>query len=269
MNKTAIGWTDRSWNPVIGCQRVSSGCDSCYAESFASDRLAANANYRQVLRFAPDGKARGWNGKALCLPERLNEPKGVKEPSMFFVNSMADWLHKDVPLEFIQRMFDVMNETPRHIYQPLTKRPERLAEIEGKVNWTPNIWNGVSCENQETADLRIPLLLASSAAVKWVSAEPLLGGIDLQPDDPDYDCGGMYLYSTNMLNWVVCGAESLGFKAGRECKNEWIQYIVKRCKLAGVPVFVKQIQIGGRICKDMSQFPPELQVQEWPERVEA
>ena len=173
MSKTKIEWTrkegftGRVWNPIRGCSLASRECNNCYAQSlayrFSGPGLAFNGFAHLV-----NGQPR-WTNLVTTLPEKLNQPFSWKEPAMVFVNSTADVYHKDVPLDFIKRMFDVMNRTPNHIYQILTKRADRLAEIaaKGLVTWTDNIWQGVSAGAQEFAVERIPLLDdgASSQAI--------------------------------------------------------------------------------------------------------
>jgi len=288
-DKSKIQWTEATWNPVIGCQRVSEGCRNCYAETQAK-RIALmhpGSAYNGVLRIDPVSTQPlpMWNGTALTMPDRLDQPLRWEKPRLIFVNSMSDLFHKDVPFEFIAAVFGVMAATPRHTFQLLTKRPERALEFfqwlgerpwpgserDSRVWWCahhareqgtevfmrgsddrsphsnrnvaldtpwplPNVWLGVSCENQETAEERIPLLLKCPAAVHWVSAEPLLGPIDFGKADPVWsEDAGRFV----RVDWVVVGGESGA--GARTCRAEWLRSIVHQCMRAGVSVFVKQL----------------------------
>ncbi|HEX9657761.1 MAG TPA: phage Gp37/Gp68 family protein [Bacteroidota bacterium] len=220
MGRSNIGWTDKVWNPVTGCTKVSTGCKHCYAEAFSE-------RFRGVKEHPYE------QGFDLTLwPERLKMPLHWKKPCRVFVNSMSDLFHEDIPDQFIIEVFTTMLLAKQHIFQVLTKRAERMQLFFGGlyVHPTPNlpsenVWMGVSCENQAMADERIPFLLATPAHVKWVSAEPLLGPIDFGRWMPN-------------LDWVVVGGES-GIKH-RTCEPEWIYDIVNQCSVAKVPVFVKQ-----------------------------
>ncbi|BBZ65791.1 hypothetical protein MINS_12200 [Mycolicibacterium insubricum] len=178
-DKTAIEWTDATWNPVTGCTKVSPGCDHCYAETIA-ERFRGGPAYP--------------NGFDITLrPHKLDQPLRWKRPRRIFVNSMSDLFHDSVPDEYIAQVFAVMALAPRHTFQLLTKRHARMRSLVGRglldlVDQTgakvelwplPNVWLGVSTENQQWADIRIPALLDTPAAVRWISAEPLLGPIDL------------------------------------------------------------------------------------------
>ena len=263
-----IEWTDTTWNPVVGCTPVSPGCLNCYAAQLAGTRLANIPSQRESyagLTVLRDGR-QVFNGSVRCLPERLAEPLKWRKPRMVFVNSMSDLFHEAVPFEFIDRVFAVMALCPQHTFQVLTKRPERMAEYMTDIGthervqiaaqpyckgrefdlrtWPlPNVWLGTSVEDQARADLRIPHLLRCPAAVRFLSCEPLLGPVDLSaffggkyvglPGDvvhPNYNFG---------IHWCIIGGES-GPNA-RPCDVAWIRSIVRRCRDAGVPVFVKQL----------------------------
>ena len=216
MSKTTIEWTDTVWNPVTGCTKVSQGCKNCYAETIAN-------------RFWGDRKF----SDIQLHPERLEQPLHWKKPRMIFVNSMSDLFHEKIPFEFIDKIWGMMAATPEHIYQVLTKRPQRLLEyFEDNPFRLPfnNIWIGVSVEDQETADERIPALFKFPSSVKWISAEPLLGQIDILK----------YLryWRRYRLDWVVVGGES-GHKA-RPMHPDWVRKIRDDCKEADVPFFFKQ-----------------------------
>ena len=211
MAKSNIEWTEETWNPTTGCNKISAGCKFCYAE-IMSHRLQAM------------GQQKYKNGFQLTLHEaELNRPYTWKEPKIVFVNSMSDLFHKDVPIEFIQRVFKVMNDTPQHTYQVLTKRADILVELDPLLTWTPNIWMGVSVEDDK-ALWRVDYLRNTSAHVKFLSCEPLIGS----------------LINLNLqgIDWVIAGGES-GSKA-RPVMKEWIMEIKDQCEAANVPFFFKQ-----------------------------
>lgn len=260
MGDTEIQWTDKVWNPTTGCTKVSQGCKNCYAERVFK-RPYPNREFTDIRTH----------------PDRLDQPLRWKKPKRVFVNSMSDLFHESVPDEFIDQVFAVMADAERHTFQILTKRPERMREYlspdnprytarkvfditkgeAGKfdcdIYWPlSNVHLGVSVEDQPTADERIPLLLQTPAAVRFISAEPLLSDVDLrldaierdvwwhevsQPHPCDYACRGFQI--SGGLDWVIAGGES-GTKA-RPCDVEWIRSIVAQCKAAGTPCFVKQL----------------------------
>lgn len=210
-SKSSIEWTDSTWNPITGCTKVSPGCKNCYAERMAR-RLQAmgNANYK--------------NGFSLTLHEHmLDRPLLIKKPQLIFVNSMSDLFHEKVPLQFVQRIFAVMRQAHWHQFQILTKRSDRLAELNSKLDWPDNVWMGVSVEN-EKYKFRIDHLRHTNAAIKFLSLEPLLGAL-----------GNLDLSS---IDWVITGGES-GPRA-RPIKREWVMEIKRQCKKAEVPFFFKQ-----------------------------
>jgi len=211
MAQSSIEWTEQTWNPVTGCTKVSPGCKFCYAEKFAARLQSMGVeNYR--------------NGFKLTLhPHMLDKPLEWKKPSVIFVNSMSDLFHKDVPDEFIIAVFKTMNKAHWHQFQVLTKRPERVLELNKKLNWTPNIWMGTSVENADYMD-RIDMLRKTSAKIKFLSLEPLLGAL------PNMNL--------KKIDWVIVGGES-GFKA-RPMKLEWVLDIQEQCQEADVPFFFKQ-----------------------------
>lgn len=272
---TSIEWTDTTWNPVRGCSRVSEGCRHCYAERQAV--RAVGGRMAGFVRSTPEGPR--WTGKVDLVPEKLAEPLGWKKPRRVFVNSMSDLFHEALPDEAIAAVFGVMAAAPQHTFQVLTKRPERMRRflsqrdpwstfkaaarshgvaapksVPESVDWSrdplPNVWLGVSIEDQVSAGERIPHLLATPAQVRFVSAEPLLGRImlDAIPVGRDVwnaldrveaadavaegDCG-------SALDWVIVGGES-GFGA-RPVDVAWIRDVVGQCRAANVPVFVKQL----------------------------
>lgn len=264
---SAIEWTEETWNPVVGCTRVSRGCDHCYAVKHTR-RLAGKLPVYQGL--VNPGK-KHFNGTVRTLPERLEQPLRWRKPRRVFVNSMSDLFHPDVSFEFIDRVWAVMALARDHTFQILTKRPGRMAEYSndrrerfqlrgfgpgvhpvqreiefwidrrptyedaGLWRWPlPNVWLGTSVEDQAAADERIPHLLRTPAAVRFLSCEPLLGHVDLWralPSDLPYD--GI------TVDWVIVGGES--GPQSRPCDVEWIRGIVRDCQATGVPTFVKQL----------------------------
>jgi protein gp37 len=251
---TGIQWTDQTWNPITGCDKISAGCAHCYATDIAKrfwgDRPFSDVQFH---------------------PERLQQPLRWRKPRMVFVNSMSDLFHESVTDEQLNQVFDVMAATQYHTYQILTKRPERMLEFMAtKKLWPqeklPNVWLGVTVENQRTADQRIPLLLQTPAAVRFLSCEPLLETVNLMPyfvnvrhqQHPTTqerrlitEIEGELIDGHELVNfgqtspkhrkpvdWVIAGGES-GPKA-RPCHLPWIQSIVDQCAEAKVPCFVKQ-----------------------------
>lgn len=209
MDKTGIEWTDSTWNPVSGCTKVSPGCTNCYAEKVAEDQRGSK-DYP--------------NGFNLTLrPERLEQPLKWTKPRLIFVNSMSDLFHKDVPLGYIKKVFDVMNQSGRHTFQILTKRPEIMLQLSPALKWTSNIWAGTSIENSAYLK-RIDDLRGVSAAVRFLSIEPLLGPIQ------EMDLAG--------INWIIVGGES-GPNA-RPMEISWVERIQDICKEQDVPFFFKQ-----------------------------
>ena len=229
MALSAIEWTEFTWNPVTGCSKVSLGCMHCYAEIMAR-RLKAmgQPNYR--------------NGFQVTTHEHmLGRPFQWKKPQMVFVNSMSDLFHEDVPLQFILRAFDVMARAEWHRFQVLTKRSERLSQISHFISWPPNVWMGVSVENQDYT-YRTEHLRQSGAKIKFLSLEPLLGPI------PDLDLRN--------IDWVIVGGES-GVHP-RPMKEKWVTDILEKCLSAKVPFFFKQW--GGRSKKKSGRL---LKGQTW------
>jgi protein gp37 len=211
MSKSKIEWTESTWNPTTGCDKVSTGCKFCYAETMAK-RLEAMGNPRYSDGF-----------KLTLHNDKVNEPRKKKKGGVIFVNSMSDLFHKDVTLQFIQKVFKTMNETPQHTYQVLTKRSERLAEISDELEWSDNIWMGVSIENEDFL-YRMDDLKQSGAKTKFISAEPLLGPL------PNINLSG--------IDWVIVGGES-GPKS-RSIEKEWVEDIQKQCNKQDVAFFFKQ-----------------------------
>lgn len=219
--QTGIEWTDKTWNPTTGCDKVSPGCRYCYAEALTE-------------RF-PQNFPTGF--KLTLHPERLEQPKRWRTPSRIFVNSMSDLFHEDVPLSFIQEIFRVMKETPWHIYQILTKRDKRLIDLAPQLEWSENIWMGVSIETQRYT-YRIDALRQVPAEVRFLSCEPLLESLNLDLQN---------------IHWVIAGGES-GYNH-RPVKPEWIRDILQQTRQAEVAFFFKQwggkhSKAGGRMLDD-------------------
>jgi len=298
-----IAWTEQTWNPVMGCSKVSAGCTNCYAEKMAA-RFSGEGQHFHGLS---DGKR--WTGTVRFRADRLDEPLCWTRPRLAFVNSMSDLFHEALSFHEIGAIFAVMAASPKHTFQVLTKRPARMLEffawLEGQMRDTwhphgnteqddnaarmevlggcfgmhhegclptlpavwplPNVWLGVSTEDQASADERIPLLLQAPAAVRWISAEPLIGLLELHkwlrgvcpscgstsyPSDHDLEMACQTCATLRpddeafdgwpvRLDWVVVGGES--GQGARECWCEWLLTVVEACQGARVPVFVKQL----------------------------
>jgi protein gp37 len=230
-DRSAIEWTEATWNPTTGCDRISAGCDNCYALTL-SKRLKAMGS----AKYQADGDPRtSGPGFGVALHEDVLEvPRRWRDPRVVFVNSMSDLFHARVPLEYVQRVFEVMRQTPRHTYQVLTKRAVRLAKVAPQLEWPANVWMGVSVENSDEV-ARIDELRRVPAAVRFVSAEPLLGPLS-----------GLNLSD---IDWLIAGGES-----GRNCrpmKPEWVRGLREQCRQSGTAFFFKQWggrtpKIGGR-----------------------
>jgi protein gp37 len=209
--KSTIEWTEATWNPVTGCTKISPGCDHCYAE-------------RLALRLQAMGQPNYQNGFSLTVQRRMLElPLKWKTPQIIFVNSMSDLFHKDVPTSYIKEVFDVMKRAHWHLFQVLTKRSQRLMRLSPELEWMPNIWMGVSVENQDYT-FRIDHLRETGAQVKFLSLEPLLGPLH------DLNLAG--------INWAIVGGES--GPGARVMRSEWVIDIRNQCKAASVPFFFKQ-----------------------------
>jgi len=209
--KSTIEWTNSTWNPVTGCDKVSAGCAHCYAERFA-ERFRGVPGHP----FKQGFDLRIWEN-------RVELPLSWKSPKVIFVNSMSDLFHKDVPLKFIQKVFRTMNLAHWHTFQVLTKRAERLEEISSKLAWAPNIWMGVSVESDKFT-YRIDHLRKTKAHVKFLSLEPLLSPL------PNLNLKG--------IDWAIVGGES--GPGARPMAGTWVLDIKKQCQKAKVPFFFKQ-----------------------------
>lgn len=206
-----IEWTEMTWNPVSGCDKVSAGCLNCYAA-------------RMAKRLKAMGVERYRNGFEVTIHEDLIEqPFKWRSPRLIFVNSMSDLFHERVPFSFIKQVFRTMNECPQHTFQILTKRPRRVLKYADKLTWTPNIWMGTSVEDQRVIR-RIDYLRGVPASVRFLSCEPLIGPI------AEMNLKG--------IHWVIVGGES--GPGARPMKEEWVQDILRQCKRLDVAFFFKQ-----------------------------
>lgn len=291
---TGIEWTDVTWNPTRGCSRVSPGCEKCYAERQAARFAGAGGPYHGLVRVGPNGPR--WTGDVRLVPDSLTAPLHWRKPRRVFVDSMSDLFHEKISNEDIAAVFGVMAASPQHTFQVLTKRAERMLEWfmlvaarrptvtmepvayclgamhgvlrrpsaavahdgDGRPPWPlPNVWLGVSVEDQQRADERIPPLLATPAAVRFVSYEPALGPVDFQRyiydgawmNDPLATRG----FTATRLNWIIVGGES--GPGAREFDLAWARSIVAQCRAAGVAMFIKQD--SGRLPGIQGRFTDE------------
>ena len=324
-DNTKIEWAQRTWNPIIGCDRISPGCDRCYAITQANIR-AANPNPKVAEAFAGTvhrtDAGLDWTGRVNVLPERLLQPLSWKKPETVFVNSLSDLFHKDVPDDYIAQVFAVMAAAPRHAFQVLTKRHGRMRSllnsdgflgavgrhwmwndsIPDDSTWPgwplPNVHLGISAENQHWLDIRLPALMQTPAALRWVSAEPLIGPLSFWPDDHAgherddtgefggwtwtcLDCSGpedqaprvpwkTYDRSEGIgVDWVVAGGES--GPGARRCELAWLRDLRDECAAANVPYFCKQLgsalgkELGaGSKGGDLDAWPADLRIRQFP-----
>ncbi|MEM6736356.1 MAG: phage Gp37/Gp68 family protein [Bacteroidota bacterium] len=215
MAKSSIEWTEMTWNPTTGCSKISQGCKFCYAE-IMSKRLQSMG----VEKYRDNFEVRTHESE-------LSTPYKWKRPKIVFVNSMSDLFHEDVPLSFIQNVFRVMRDNPQHVFQVLTKRAERLLELDSELKWSHNIWMGVSVENEKVRH-RIGLLSQTNARTKFLSLEPLIGEL------PNLNLSN--------IDWVIVGGES--GRNPRPMKSDWVLDIQQQCQNQDVAFFFKQW--GGR-----------------------
>lgn len=276
-----IEWTEATWNPITGCSLVSEGCRNCYAAELAASRLRHHPSRAGLARRNADGVAK-FTGEVRLNAQWLDQPLRWKRPRKIFVCELGDLFHESVPDEWIDGVFAIMALCPQHTFQVLTKRPERMRDYcssdatlgrvislanswlqsDGKIDVQhkadgfggivlPNVWLGTSVEDQATADERIPLLLDTPAAKRFISAEPLLGPVDLmdipwlpgrprfpQTDDLSDGRSGLHLVDGTRLDWVIVGGES-GPNA-RAMHPDWVRSLRDQCAAADVPFFFKQ-----------------------------
>jgi len=320
-DKTGIQWTDATWNPIRGCSRVSEGCRHCYAEGIAARFSGPGKPYEGLARFVdtPEGREARWTGEVRMVPGALDQPLHWRRPRRIFVNSMSDLFHEGLPDETIEAIFGIMAACPAHTFQVLTKRParaakfmERVVEMDAPticenacqaleeagietgcgsafdpVEWPlPNVWMGTSVETQATADERIPLLLATPAAVRFVSYEPALGPVDFEHDTEIGVMSWLRRYElgsevAERIDWLIAGGES-GHHA-RPCDVAWLRSARDQCAAAGVPFFCKQLGSWQRETSypgdfgrslptprdrhgsDPDEWPEDLRVRQFPE----
>ena len=256
MQKTKIEYLDYSWNPIgMKCDPVSEGCLHCW-------------HLETVNRFGLQSP--GLREKELVSPLRL------KKPSKIGVQFMGDLFHPSVPFGRIEKVMAVIEDCPEHIFQVLTKRPEIMANYFNglgkrfELSCCSNLWLGVTCENQRTADERIPILLQIPAAVRFLSLEPLLEDINFEyPKISSYEAEAFSTYGCpdwfkplKGIDWIITGCES-GPKR-RPCKLEWVRNIRDQCRAANVPLFVKQLSINGKVSHDPNEWPEDLRIREYP-----
>ena len=263
---TTIEWCDATWNPITGCTRVSRGCEHCYAERLAAGRLRHHTSRAGLT----DDHGR-WNGVVRFNEEWIEQPLHWRKPRRIFVCAHSDLFHENVPDAWIDRVFAVMGTARQHVFQILTKRPERMRNyimhkaekrlVKGGrppdinlwyAGWPlPNVWIGTSVEDQQTLNVRWPVLRETPAAVRWLSIEPLLGGITLDGgvDGPDH------LEGANRPDWVVVGGESgPGY---RPMAPDWARLIRDQCDFAGCAFYMKQM--AGK-----AAIPSDLMIREYP-----
>lgn len=319
-----IEWTDETWNVFVGCSKVSAGCSNCYAinQAYRNNAMAQKMPNQGRMKYyegltEKKGEHVEWTGLVNFVPEALEIPFKWKKPRKVFVNSMSDLFHDAVTDEQLDQVFAVMALTAQHTYQVLTKRPKRMKEyltnsqtsawfsaidvvratgaeypaFEHEWEWPlPNVWLGVSVENQQASDDRIPYLLETPAAVRFLSCEPLLGSIDLSllhmEGITNIDClNGRHGVDfplkgkCNKIDWVIVGGESGA--GARSFDLTWARWIQKQCKDAGVSFFLKQlgsnvfgsknfvqekIKLKSRKGGDMTEWPEELRVRQFPKK---
>jgi protein gp37 len=308
---TSIEWTEQTWNPTVGCSKVSEGCRNCYAigQAYRNNAMGQKLDnpgrlaYYDGLTEKRSGRTE-WTGAVNFVPEALSIPLKRKKPTVWFVNSMSDLFHDDVTDEQLDQIFAIMALTPYHTYQVLTKRPKRMLEylsdrrrsaaivnaamrkhgVAGlPVGWFPakNIWLGVSAENQKAADDRIPLLLQTPAATRFLSCEPLLEEVEIYRWlDKGFGAPVPRGQRSPSIDWVIVGGES--GHGSRPCEIDWIRSVVLQCCDAEIPCFVKQLgeQIWykdqhGTLCRlpvtgkgsNTEEWPEDLRVRKYPEVV--
>jgi protein gp37 len=271
MSKSNIEWTEDTWNPTVGCDKVSAGCKECYAMKMAWRLMHIGHSaekYAGTVKKTEGGQL-NWTGKVNVDYPSLVIPVNNNKPTIYFLDSMSDLFHKEIPFEFIDEVFEVIYNTPQHTYQILTKRPELALqyfrssmERANRYSYMRNVWLGVSVEDQQNADIRVPLLLKMPAHTRFLSCEPLLGPIDftglLPSATTQYQCSGCghyanyyqntcpmcgdqgyYSGSFPKINQIIVGGES-GSKKARPMHPDWARDIMEQCRLYNVSFFFKQ-----------------------------
>ena len=253
MKDTSIQWTMDTWNPYRGCTNISEGCRFCYARDMSA-RFSGEGQPYEGLAYMKDGESR-WTGVLKRIEHMMNKPLSWKKPRLIFVNSMSDMFHENIPDDGIQEVFDVMRRAHWHQFQVLTKRSERLVDMNDDIDWPDNVWMGVSVEDTK-ARQRILHLHSTDAKVKFLSIEPLIEHL--------------YHLQLNGMDWVIVGGES-GSNA-RPMDLNWVESIVDDCMRQQVPVFVKQMgsvwakqqkskhKKGG----DIEEWPDSLKIRQFP-----
>lgn len=244
---TKIEWTDATWNPIVGCSVVSPGCTNCYAMRLAGGRLRHHPSRAGLT--APSKAGPVWNGQVRLIESAIEQPLRWARPRRVFVCAHGDLFHENVPEQWIDRVFAVMALSPQHTFQVLTKRPERMRayvrvlsddhDIAFHSPWpVGNVWLGVSVEDQTRAEERIPILLDTPAAVHFISAEPLLGPVDIRRWLHDGACREATVCDDPHLDWAICGGES--GPGARPMHRDWARSLRDQCAAAGTPFFFKQ-----------------------------
>ena len=275
-DNSKIEWTDATWNPITGCSIVSPGCTNCYAMRLAGTRLKDHPSRKGLTKCVNGNHV--WTGEVRLNEQWLMQPIRWRKPRKIFVCAHGDLFHESVPDEWIDRVFGVMALAPQHTFQVLTKRSKRMQayieapsekRIKEMLHWQhfdndplwpgwplPNVWLGVTAEDQQRADERIPDLIETPAAVRFVSVEPMLGPVDLTKlfhTPRDFAAG---------LHWIICGGES-GHSA-RPMQPEWAMSLRDQCREATVSFFMKQMENGGKLTSEISSFPADLQIRQFP-----
>ena len=228
-DKSMIEWTEATWNPVTGCTKVSQGCKNCYAERVFPRAYGVHVKDATPRKFT----------EVRCHPDRLDQPLRWRRARRIFVNSMSDLFHEDVPDQFIRDVFERMCRASHHHFQVLTKRPERMRQCRAGVAVLPNVWLGVSVEDQKTLMERLPHLMATPAAVRFVSYEPALGPVNFAPWLKPVSCVSPDPHGRDQrIDWIIAGGES-GPRA-RPSHPDWFRAVRDQCQAAGVPFFFKQ-----------------------------
>lgn len=258
---TGIEWTEETWNPIRGCSKVSEGCRNCYAERMAARFSGPGMPYEGLVKYGR------WTGAVKLDYDALKKPLHWKKPRKIFVNSMSDLFHEEVEFDIIHEVWDVMKACPQHIFQVLTKQPYRMKDDISRIyrlerlgysmGFWSHVWLGVSVENQKAAEVRIPLLLQTPAALRFVSCEPLLEYTRIFSVLAKCKHDGL-----PPIDWVIIGAES--GPVARTMDLEWARAIVRNGYIFDVPVFVKQLCHNGRKIP-FEQWPKDLKVRQWPE----
>jgi protein gp37 len=298
-DKTGIEWTDATWNPIRGCTRVSEGCRNCYAETQAARFSGPGMPYEGLAERTSKGPR--WTGKVMFVESALDQPLRWARPRKIFVNSMSDLFHESIPDEWIDRIFAVMALARQHTFQVLTKRPERMRKYLSTPRWhiwsakgrtmaparwqalpaimggdktpVPNVHLGVSVEDQATADQRISVLLATPGAVRFISAEPLLGPVDasyylrkrlwVEGSPGEERTLSPVLGMGKRIDWVIVGGESGPGARVWPSFEDACRSLRDQCAEAGVPFFMKQMQ-GVRKAA-MPPIPQDLMIRQFPE----